>query len=150
MRVGNVQGNTVDIKRGLLKSQRRASTVPTKRVGEFGPSMYEYGSGTNSVEKQTSGLNSYIAITGKSPKIAKEEQEKEGMAKDLNDVAKTELVRYRTALVRKTKNKKRKKKNTRTVSKRLLKYKNPVPASVKSDIKREKNIQGDDDISPII
>lgn len=155
MREGDVKGNTVNIKRGLLKSRRNSEGTQQwtamESTGEFGASMYEFDSGANSIEKQTSGLESYRTVGAKSPMKEKELKEKDRMSKDLPAVAKEELVRYRDALAKKLKEKKESSsKRDRTISKRLLKYKNPLPAKVKGDIARQKSIQGDSDISPII
>lgn len=146
MREGNVKGETVSIKKGLLKSRRKP-----KRSGEFSGSMYEFDSGANSVEKQTSGLHRYHTVAAPSPKVEKELEVKAQMSNDLPDTSKDELIRYRTALTKKLKERKESKnKKSRTIGKRLLKYKNPLPAKVKGDIDRQKSIEGDSDISPII
>lgn len=143
MREGNVKGETVSIKRGLLKSKAKR--------GEFSASMYEFDSGANSIEKQTSGLQRYQTISTTSPKLERESKIKDVMSKDLSDVHKDEILRYRDALAKRlTEDKKAKKKKSSTIGKRLLKYKNPLPAKVKGDITRQKNIEGDSDISPII
>lgn len=146
MREGGAQGDTVSIKKGLLKSRRK-----TKNTGQFAASMYEFDSGANSIEKQTSGLQSYQTVGAKSPMIEKQLKDKDKMSKDLPDLSKDELLRYRDSLARKLKEKKEgKRKESRTIGKRLMKYKNPIPAKVKGDINRQKSIEGDSDISPII
>jgi hypothetical protein len=113
-------------------------------------SSYTYDSGANSSEKQMSGMTTYVTIGGTSPKVERDKREQSSMSKDLNDSGKRELVQYRSSLVKRLKEKKSKKKGSRTIGKRLAKYKAPLPMSIKSDIKREDNIKGDNDISPII
>lgn len=118
--------------------------------GEVGfASSYTYDSGANSIEKQLAGgYKSYIGNGGlESPKKKREEDTKGEMSRDLNDSEKSELIRYRHSLIKRTKEKKREDK--RKLRKRLDKYKNPLPMRIMEDIKREKSIRGDD-VSPII
>lgn len=112
-------------------------------------SSYTYDSGANSVEKQLAG--GYKALIGnggiESPKRVEEESTKESMSDDLNSVEKTELIRYRHSLIKRTKE--RKKDEKRKLRKRLDKYKNPLPMRIMEDRKREASIRGDE-VSPII
>lgn len=104
-------------------------------------SSYTYDSGANSIDKQLQGHSSIYQVSYKP-------LSKPDLKLDRNDKDTEELRRYRQVLAKKQKTKKTK--ESRKLRQRLDKHKKPLPVRILADRERERTIQTNTEVSPIV